>query len=232
MGFFRENNNGVLIWKHTELMDLDHGFCGSGIDGRKEDSSLLASRLNVPSITLLKQVHGTDFYSSGSPCEEADAFFIQKGDGTYGIKTADCVPLILINKDHTMCALLHCGWRGTVDGIVLKALNLFSERGIRPQSIHAYSGPAAQICCYEIGQEVAERFESAVSLPGSDFSSPLRREGGKFLGSVTSIIRSHLLSSSVPEDQINILGECTICHEGYYSHRKGDGERQISFISL
>lgn len=268
MGFYETKlRNGTICWKHTDLEDVEnHGFLGSGIDARFEEGSILLEQLGISSIVRLKQVHGVEVVSpvfssssQGFPCE-ADGFFIKKGDGACGIKTADCVPLFLVSSDRAYAANLHCGWRSTVDGIVNKAMECFSKAGVRAEDIHAYTGPAAQICCYEIGAEVADifldAFSSAVDLSRKNAVSFSDEEFGvshpvvlksvmsdsvvsdtvsdyRVHGSVVNIIRAQLMAARVPQSQIHVLNECTICSsEKYYSHRRGSEERQLSFFVL
>ncbi len=238
MGFFETDIDGIPCWKHSDLSGkVFHGFFGKGLDARALDNARIAEMLGVPSISLLTQVHGTDIVSIKNASCKADGFFLRKGEGACGIKTADCVPLLITDSEHTLAAILHCGWRGTVEGIVYEAISRFRKENILPETLHVYTGPAAQICCYEIGKDLGEQFISASSkgVSSKDLPSeilPVENREGKYYGSVSAIIQSQLLASSIPYSNIHILGECTICSEKYYSHRRGDEERLLSFVVM
>src|SRR5262249_55431699 len=78
-----------------------------------------------------------------------------------GILTADCFPVLLVDVRNRGVGAFHCGWRPTLKRIVEKGLGIMRyEFGSRPQDIHAAIGPGIQNCCYQVGEEVKEEFES------------------------------------------------------------------------
>lgn len=85
------------------------------------------------------------------------------------VKTADCVPVLLGDAKTGAFASVHAGWRGTSSSIVSAAIErLSAEYGTQAPDLRAAIGPAANVCCYEVGAEVlsrfAERFPDAASL--------------------------------------------------------------------
>jgi polyphenol oxidase len=234
-GFFRSTYNGYACWQHEDLVpNIAHGFMGKGIDCKRDPISAIIEKSDLPSLSLLKQVHGIEVLSSSSDNKEGDGFFIKSGEGCFGIKTADCVPLILISTDYSCGSILHCGWRGAVKGIVLRALSLFLKAEISTADIQAYIGPAAQSCCYEIGEEVVKEFDSAQPQDMVGIIQPVTENSGRFYASVSLLITAQLLSSGVPYEKVYAMKNCTICDENFYSHRR-QGEasgRQLSFLKL
>jgi polyphenol oxidase len=78
-----------------------------------------------------------------------------------GIQTADCLPIILADPKHRAVGVFHAGWRGTVKRIVEKGVGEMRRYfGSRPRDLKAAIGPGIHGCCYEVGQEVREQFES------------------------------------------------------------------------
>ncbi len=67
--------------------------------------------------------------------------------------TADCLPVALAREDRPGLAVLHVGWRGLLGGIVEEGLRVLGG------SVRAAVGPAIGPCCYEVGPEVAARFD-------------------------------------------------------------------------
>jgi YfiH family protein len=78
-----------------------------------------------------------------------------------GIQTADCLPIILVDSKHRAVGVFHAGWRGTVKRIVEKGVGEMRRHfGSRPRDLKAAIGPGIQGCCYEVGEEVRDKFES------------------------------------------------------------------------
>ena len=76
-----------------------------------------------------------------------------------GVKTADCVPVLVGDLKTKAFAAIHAGWRGTVQSIVVKAIEKMRENyGTNPNDLIAAIGPAATCQNYEIGQDVIDQF--------------------------------------------------------------------------
>ncbi len=135
------------------------------------------------------------------------------------VQTADCVPLLMWDAEHNVVAAVHAGWRGTLERITTKAIELFQRRfSSHPESIYVSMGPAIGPCCYEVGDEVllayARRFRSAEQY----FSMGPR--GTKHLD-VVEANRQQLVDSGISPDRIFTTGLCTSCdHSLLYSYRK------------
>jgi YfiH family protein len=77
------------------------------------------------------------------------------------IQTADCLPIILVDTKQRAVGVFHAGWRGTVKRIVEKGVvEMRHWFGTLPKDIKAAIGPGIQGCCYDVGPEVRQQFES------------------------------------------------------------------------
>ena len=77
------------------------------------------------------------------------------------IQTADCLPIILVDPKRRAVGVFHAGWRGTVKRIVEKGVGEMRRRfGTRPGDLKAAIGPGIHGCCYQVGPEVRDQFES------------------------------------------------------------------------
>jgi YfiH family protein len=77
------------------------------------------------------------------------------------IQTADCLPVILVDTKQRAVGVFHAGWRGTVKRIVEKGVGEMQRWfGTLPRNIKAAIGPGIHACCYEVGAEVRQQFES------------------------------------------------------------------------
>jgi YfiH family protein len=77
------------------------------------------------------------------------------------IQTADCLPVVLVDTKQKAVGVFHAGWRGTVKRIVEKGVGEMRRYfGTMPGNIKAAIGPGVHSCCYEVGSEVRQQFES------------------------------------------------------------------------
>jgi len=122
---------------------------------------------------------------------------------------ADCLPIALAraNGSGPALALLHAGWRGLLEGIVPAGVSALGGRAVA-----AVVGPAIGPCCYEVGEDVADRFRRA-------FGFGLHRDGRLDLWAAAE--RALRAAGCVRVDRIDL---CTACSpERFFSHRRDEG---------
>lgn len=116
-----------------------------------------------PLITL-RQIHSDVIYFVDSVTDTqlvGDGLITATPGLILGIQTADCLPVILVDSKHYAVGVFHAGWRGTIKRIVEKGVGEMRRHfGSRPQDLKAAIGPGIHSCCYEVGEEVREKFES------------------------------------------------------------------------
>jgi len=125
-----------------------------------------------------------------------------------GVKTADCVPVLLADPKTGAFAAVHAGWRGTVQSIVAEAVARMNKVfGTTPSELVAAIGPAASGRCYEIGQDVIDEFK--LNFKSSEkYFSPTRE--GHALVDLHSANKDQLLESGVTESSIFTAPFCTM----------------------
>ncbi len=140
--------------------------------------------------------------------EKADAVASDLGGILAGVKTADCVPVIIGDPVTRAYAAIHAGWRGTVRSIVAKAVaKMQSEFGTDPSDLIAAIGPAACGRNYEIGQDVIDDF--AANIAGADkYFSPTRE--GHALVDLHMANRDQLVNAGVKIANIYTSPYCTM----------------------
>jgi polyphenol oxidase len=114
-------------------------------------------------LVTLHQVHSDiiRFVDSQSSAQVGDGLITATPGLFLGIQTADCLPIILVDPKRHAVGVLHAGWRGTVKRIVEKGVGEMLRRfGSRPRDLKAVIGPGIHGCCYEVGTEVRQQFES------------------------------------------------------------------------
>jgi YfiH family protein len=119
-------------------------------------------------LVRVHQVHGTAVLvirDNQEPIDariDADIIVSDAADYGVGIQTADCVPLLIADSRSGGVAAAHAGWRGLAAEVPIRTVERLSvEFGARPGDLVAAIGPSIGSCCYEVGNEVRERFEAA-----------------------------------------------------------------------
>ena len=114
------------------------------------------------------QVHGSKIAIIDRPdltreeLEGYDAFVTDLPGIAIGVRTADCVPILLYDPVHRVIAAVHSGWKGTVLKISKSTISLMGERfGTHPADLQAVIGPAIGPASFQVGEEVVEKFRDA-----------------------------------------------------------------------
>lgn len=115
--------------------------------------------------------------------------------------SADCLPVALGSEGAV--AMLHAGWRGLAGGVLEEGVRALRDVG-GDERILAAIGPAAGVCCYEVGPEVHAAFGGA------------HRQGQNI--DLRAIARERLLAAGV--SQVCEARACTICDQRFFSHRR------------
>ncbi len=222
-GLFRKDDQfvyRVLPW--LELDWLEHGF------GTRQSEAW--SRR--PELISLKQVHSdVSLYTDGNLAGcigEGDALLTDAPGAVVGVRTADCVPILIVDVPNRTVAAVHAGWRGTAQAIAAKTVGAMAARfGADARDLQAAIGPAIGACCYEVGPEVASQFQDLFperagleERPHLDLPEANRRQ---------------LLSAGLPPDRIHLCGLCTACLPGeFYSWRRDrrKHERMVAAIGI
>ena len=160
------------------------------------------------------QIHSADIKliargdDVGTSNEKADALISNLSGILVGVKTADCVPVLLGDTKTGAFAAIHAGWRGTADSIVAKTVERMRESfGTEPSDLIAAIGPAASGRCYEIGVDVVDAFREKVRFSEKYFV-PTR--DGHALVDLHLANKDQLLERGVPENAIFTTPFCTM----------------------
>src|SRR6185436_15261892 len=140
-------------WRHVP--GLRHGFLDAAECAGDDWGKVLAALgLRVP-IVVPRQVHGTTVLEAAPDARPtADGLVTARAGMLVGIVTADCVPVLLVDRERRAAAAVHAGWRGAAAGILEAAVNdLHARFAVEPADLEAAIGPAIGGCCYEVGPE-------------------------------------------------------------------------------
>lgn len=195
----------------------------------RRNRELLAQHVQLPAEPCwLRQVHGNTVIEAAPAAApaEADAAWTAKANTVCAVLTADCLPLLLCDREGTAVAAVHAGWRGLHNGVIGNTVNTLP---VAPQRLLAWLGPAIGPRAYEVDKKVYEQFMDLNSAYGVAFTPS---DPGHWYFDLYRIARMQLEACGVEE----IYGgdRCTYRESNlFYSYRR-DGEtgRMASLIWL
>ena len=170
---------------------------------------------NEPEARPNPEVLGDDIY--------CDALVSNTPRILLAVKTADCVPILIGDPKTGAFAAIHAGWRGASASIVSRAIEqLQKEYSASPPDFRAAIGPAANVCCYEVGAEVINIFKERFSQSES-LLVPTRDGHARI--DLHQANRNQLIQAGVPADRIHIAPLCTMDRNDlFFSYRR---EKQL-----
>lgn len=161
------------------------------------------------------------------PEATADAVWTSARGHGVGVKTADCVPILLVDPIEQRVAAVHSGWKGTELRIAARMVEAWVREGSDAGSLLAVIGPCIRACCYEVSEALSARFEKTFGAAVS------KRQGEKKHLNLPWAVRQTLLDVGMKEDRLDDLAACTACDsERFFSHRRTRGHtgRHLSFV--
>ena len=138
------------------------------------------------------------------------------------IKVADCIPVFLYDPASPAISLIHAGWRGTANGIILQGVSAMkSSFGTKPKTIKAGIGPGIGACCYVVKEDVREAFLKQ-KLDNSVWKIDADK---KIFLDLKKAIFLELIKCGLNKDNIEVASECTSCNPDlFFSHRRDKGQ--------
>lgn len=220
---------------------------GDSAENVQRNLEIMARRLAIEpaKIAICIQVHGGSaeiLHSVPAARPRADAI-IAAAPGLFpAVKTADCLPILLLDPVHRISAAVHAGWRGTVLRIAGKVIKIMKDKfGTDPREVIAAVGPTIGTCCYEVDDAVLIPFRA--SVPHAErfiiTAQENRNPGGPRRESLRLDLleanRSEIISQGVREEKIFATHLCTSCRSDlFFSHRR-DGAptgRHIAIVGF
>ena len=206
------HEGGAWLW-HARLDGVEVRFTGRG-PARGHEEALRSIAPAAPPLAWANQIHSAvALPARPGACGEGDALFTQEAGLVLAVVTADCVPVLIAGPEGL--AAIHAGWRGIAAGVVHAALEKMKGQ---PAEWTAWVGPAIGACCYEVGEDVAERVVAA-SGPEVAVCGP---EGRPHLD-LPGAARLQLAAAGVGE--VIVLPRCTRCDETTLWSYRREGRR-------
>jgi len=242
----------------------------------RENRALFFRQLGVEGFALasVRQVHSASVYQivratfgeveysfggnrlPGVAQPAGDALLTQEAGILLSVRTADCLPVLLVDPKHRAVGAVHAGWRGALARVVEKAVcEMRRAYGSEPRSLLGVLGPSIRACCYEVGEEVLEAFQGCFPHADKFFrkaSEPAARQPRKPPFSFSSgqppgrdsncapaihldlvtVAQDQLLAAGLARRHVVAVDFCTACHTDlFYSYRR-EGRRTGRMLAV
>lgn len=199
--------------------------CNLGLNTEDDPGIVVANRqavareLGIELVACVNQVHGCEVFDADGACRwdepdavrpEADALVARQHGVGVAVLVADCIPVAI--AAHGVAAVAHAGWRGLVGGVLEATVASVRAAAADGAGVAATIGPAIGPCCFEVGEEVAARFDRAAVVRIDRARKPhvdLRTEA---LGRLTAL-----------GVHVDVIDACTSCSDRHFSHRRDGG---------
>jgi hypothetical protein len=162
-----------------------------------------------------------------------DAIVTNRPGIAIGVKTADCVPVLIADPVRRVIAAVHAGWQGTARRIVEHVCAALEARfSCRREDLRAAIGPAIGPCCYEVDDRVRE---AMAGLPGLERIFSPRDAPGRWRLDLALANRLQLRNAGMPASRVAEANLCTACRPDlFFSHRGSGGKagRHFSFLLM
>jgi polyphenol oxidase len=205
---------------------------GDDLGNVTENHARLARALGYSTEQLFEasQVHGNtvlvlrgDDHPTEIRQRKADALVARDAGAAVGVRTADCVPVLLADPTSGAVAAVHVGWRGIVNGIVFEAIQTLA--GENPGQVVGSIGPAIGPCCFEVGDDVAAQIADAAGD-----GIVIRRGPQKPHVDLWRAVEHQLRRAGV--STLDTLGHCTMCDEQQFFSYRRDGARSGRMLAV
>ncbi len=223
---------GFSLALHTgeeaEKIIKNREFVSKMLETDRKLHFIVAEQTHSDHIEVIRESETRGWDSLGDAIADCDALVTDLKEVVLTILTADCVPILLFDKEKKVVAAVHAGWKGTKSEIAAKTVcKMQEEFGSDPEDIVAGIAPSIGRCCYEVGEEVAKHF--------FDLPDGYTKKGEKTMLDLPYINKYQLLENGLKEEHIEMSDTCTACEtQRFFSYRKEQGcsGRFMSMIGM
>ena len=205
--------------------------------GLEAQRAIRAHGLDPGRIAFARQVHGASVLvaRAGGRLGAADVVVTDRPGLPVAVLTADCLPIVILDPGGAgapaRVAVVHAGWRGTVQAVARAAVEALIRAGGDAQSFLAAIGPSIGPCCYEVDWPVIQRLDAG--FPGL-WPAWVKPGGpGHWMLDLWRANRDQLVAAGVRAGRIENLGLCTSCRlDLFFSYRRGASGRLVTLAGL
>jgi YfiH family protein len=227
--FFSTRDGGVST---GVFRSLNFGTHHGEADNMAQNLEILRTALRAENIKFIipKQTHSDiiaviDHQTISDSLENTDAVITNLPQVMVCVKTADCVPILLVDPEKRVVGAVHAGWRGTAQNIVGKTIEKMRQVfGSNPLSLIAAIGPCIGPSNYEVGLEVIMAIESQLNSPEKAIEKK-EHTNNKFLLNLTEANFQLLTQAGLKGENIDLNYRCTYSNSQEFFSARRDGHK-------
>ena len=168
---FKQVNHGFFNKKGGKSKGIYKSLnCGIGSSDKKKNVinnlKIVCKKIKISSrrLVLLNQIHSNKFYFIKKNYKfkkkklNGDALITDVKNVAIGVLTADCVPILIYDKNRKIISAIHAGWKGAYKGIINKVIKFFLKKGSKPKDLIVAVGPCITEKNYEVQNDFKEKF--------------------------------------------------------------------------
>lgn len=191
-------------------------------------------------VLYCSQVHGREarFYRRGEGIRSADLLTLE-GDAiggdepgrAYGVRSADCVPILIGDERSGAVMAIHAGWRGVVAGVIEAGVASLRRSTAAAPDLIAAIGPHISLAAFEVSEDVARELDAASPVAGGVAWPEAGAVSLKPHVNLRFIVTQKLLALGLIEARIDQVGGCTYLEPDHYFSFRRDGKRSGRHLS-
>ena len=188
-------------------------FLKMSLNDKRESFAILSNFVNK-SLIIPIQTHSSRvvFSDESGSINNCDGSFSTKENLICSIQVADCMPIYFAHKIKNVFGLIHVGWRGLVNQIIMNTGELLLMNKYKLEEFDVLIGPSIQSCCFEVQSDVVVQFDEKFVE---------KKINKSFKVNLQENAKSDLCVSGFSEKNIEVLPICTFCNsDTYFSYRK------------
>lgn len=218
---------------YSTLINDTHFFSGFGTkdlgDGRNLRNIFQFfhnNKINYQKLVVLEQIHSVNvgFFDTFDKntilekIEDTDGMVVKKKGVVLTVRTADCLPIIFVDKTSGLMGISHQGWRGSLKRMVVKMIDEMIKRGGKKENILVAIGPGIGTCCYNINED--RYYQFLEEFDGYSDKIFQVRKGKRYLN---LMLFNYLLliDHGIKKENIDFFPFCTYCDkQRFFSYRR------------
>ena len=156
---------------------------------------------------------------------DVDGLITDKKDKMLSLVFADCTPIFLFDKNKNVIANIHSGWQGTLNKIVLEAINkMVKEVGCNPKDIICTIGPTIRKCHFEVEEDIKNKFVESFKNICKEKDFVEIKNNGKYLLDTVYLNKKMMLEGGILEENIIDSNICTVCNSNLFHSYRAEKE--------
>ncbi len=205
-------------------------FAATASVGSSVDRLMRVKQMHGNVVRVLRRGEVPEDAALGRP--DGDAVVANEPGLVLAVMMADCVPILLADRESGAAAAVHAGWRGTCARVATAAVECMTrEFGTRSEDLIAAIGPSIGPADYEVGESLIESFQQA-GHESEDIARWFTRGSSQLHLDLWSANRDQLIRAGLRAERVFTCGLSTLSHADVFDSYRAEGARAGRMAAL